>query len=492
MKAEAVVNWAWRGVAILATGIAIFLALRVVQSERQPDLEPWHIWAPRELDARKLDDADWQAWIQAENQLFDEVDAHMRAALEPAHKVAANRYFEGSPLYAAKFAHNWNRSYVLQPAGEVRGAVVLLHGLSDSPYSLRHVARTYADHGFVAVGLRVPGHGTVPAGLTNVDWRDWQAATRLAVREARRLAGPGKPLHLVGYSNGGALAMQYTFDAVADSSLEVPARVVLFSPMIGLTRFARYAGLAGWPAVLPRFSKSAWLEIVPEFNPFKYGSFPVNAARQSYELTEQLDEKLAAFSSEDRARLPPVLAFQSVVDSTVLGDAVVSQLFSKLPKNGSELVLFDVNRAAALDLLLSQSTLARLGLMVPAEAQTYRVTVIGNSSGTPEVSESTRAAGATQPDVRPLGLEYPRVFFSLSHVALPFPPSDSLYGTDPDAEDYGVHLGNQAPRGESGTLLRGVDALVRASCNPFYPYVTARLGELLNAQDMGGKTASIP
>lgn len=480
MNAATIVNWAWRGAAILATGIAIFLALRVVQSERQPDLEPWHTWAPRELGARELDDADWQAWIQAEDALFAEVETHMREALEPAHRVAANRYFDGSPLHPAKFAHNWNRSYQLLPAGDARGAVVLLHGLSDSPYSLRHVARTYVDHGFAAVALRVPGHGTVPAGLTNVDWRDWQAATRLAVREARRLAGPGKPLHLVGYSNGGALAMQYTFDAVAGSGQEVPARVVLFSPMIGLTSFARYAGLAGWPAILPRFSKSAWLEIVPEFNPFKYGSFPVNAARQSYELTEQLDERLAALSQENLARLPPVLAFQSVVDSTVLGDVVVQELFAKLPKNGSELVLFDVNRAAALDLLLSESTLARLGQMVPAGPQTYRITVIGNSPGVAQVSESSRPAGETQPQVRALELEYPRVFFSLSHVALPFPPSDSLYGTEPDAEDYGVHLGNQAPRGEIGTLLRGVDALVRASCNPFYPYVTTRLGEWID------------
>jgi alpha-beta hydrolase superfamily lysophospholipase len=360
--------------------------------------------------------------------------------------------------------------------------VVLLHGLSDSPYSLRHVARTYVEHGFAAVGIRLPGHGTVPAALTSVDWRDWQAATRLAVREARRLAGPAKPLHIVGYSNGGALAMQYTFDAVENPALELPARVVLFSPMIGLTRFARYAGLAGWPAVLPRFSKSAWLEIVPEFNPFKYSSFPVNAARQSYELTDDLAAKLASITSDGLLpRLPPVLAFQSVVDSTVLGDAVVRELFSRLPENGSELVLFDVNRSAALDLLLSQSTLARLGQLVPKEPQAYRITVIGNSAGDPRVAEQTRAAGVTQMRIRPLDLEYPRVFFSLSHVALPFPPQDSLYGTDPDAEDYGVHLGNQAPRGELGTLLRGADALVRASCNPFYPYVTERIERAIAA-----------
>ena len=230
----------------------------------------------------------------------------MRDDLGASERIPANRFYEGSPLYPGHFPHNWNRSYELLPATAPRGAVVLLHGLSDSPYSLRHVAELYRTRGFAAVGIRLPGHGTVPAGLTTARWQDWRAATRLAMREARRLAGPGKPIHLVGYSNGGALAMQYTLDALGNSRLDVPARVVLFSPMIGLTRFARYAGVAGWPALLPRFAKSAWLDIVPEFNPFKYNSFPVNAARQSYELTQELDQQLGtAAANASLAKLPP-------------------------------------------------------------------------------------------------------------------------------------------------------------------------------------------
>jgi hypothetical protein len=176
-----------------------------------------------------------------------------------------------------------------------------------------------------------------------------------------------------------------------------------------------------------------------------------------------------------------MLAFQSSVDSTVAGDALINGLFAKLPKNGSEIVLFDVNRAAPLELLLSQSTLARIEQMVPPGAQNYRITVIGNSAGEARMQESSRLPGATEPVTRPLDVEYPQAFFSLSHVALPFPPEDSLYGTNPDAEDYGIHLGNQAMRGELGTLLNGADALARASCNPFFPYVTARLLEFIPA-----------
>ena len=59
----------------------------------------------------------------------------------------------------------------------------------------------------------------MPAGLSDVRWEDWMAATRLAVREARRRIDPSAPLHLVGFSNGGALAMKYALDALENPQL---------------------------------------------------------------------------------------------------------------------------------------------------------------------------------------------------------------------------------------------------------------------------------
>ena len=308
--------WIWRITTVLATAIALFLGLRVLQSERQPDLAPWHTWAPRELAPGDLDKSDWQAWLAAEDALFREVEERMNEKLETSERIPSNRYFNGSPVHPASFARNWNRSYTVLP--EVRPAAPSCC-CTDFPIRPTRCAmwrRSTSTMGSRRWDYACQVTARVPAGLTSARWQDWQAATRLAMREARRLAGPGKPLHIVGYSNGGALAVQYTLDAVTDSLLDVPARVVLFSPMIGVTRFARFAGLAGWPSVLPRFSKTAWLEIVPEFNPFKYSSFPVNAGRQSYELTQSLAEKLnAVVASGVSTKLPPVLAFQSSVDS---------------------------------------------------------------------------------------------------------------------------------------------------------------------------------
>jgi alpha-beta hydrolase superfamily lysophospholipase len=69
--------------------------------------------------------------------------------------------------------------------------------------------------------------------------------------------------------------------------------------MIAVTPFARFAGLAGLPALLPAFAKAAWLSVLPEFNPFKYNSFPVNAARQAYRLTAALQSQIQPLSRED-------------------------------------------------------------------------------------------------------------------------------------------------------------------------------------------------
>ena len=83
--------------------------------------------------------------------------------LTPDQRVPVNRYFEGSPVYRPHFSRT-SIDVVLEPDVARRGVVVLLHGLTNSPYSQRHIAQVYRDRGFLALVIRMPGHGTVPAG----------------------------------------------------------------------------------------------------------------------------------------------------------------------------------------------------------------------------------------------------------------------------------------------------------------------------------------
>ena len=471
-----------RTLLLLVVVAATLLAVRTYDSQRGAPLQLWHTYVPHEMRAAEIDKADWPAYLKAEDALFRDVRAEVVDKLEQESRNASNRYFAGSPIYPGNFKQDWNRSYVLEPDGPPIGAVVLLHGLTDAPYSLRHIARRYRDRGFVAVGIRLPGHGTVPAALTDIEWEDWDAATRLAVREARRRAGPSTPLHIVGFSNGGALAVKYALDAMADSRLAQADRLILVSPMIGITSFARFAGLAGLPAMFPAFAKAAWLGILPEFNPFKYNSFPVNGAVQSHRLTVALQDRLARAAREDRLqRMPPILTFQSVVDFTVSTRAVIASLYALLPANGSELVLFDLNRAAKISSELLRSASETVLTRILADPpRNFRTTIIANvADDRQEVQERVIEAGATTEQVRDLGLAFPPGLFSLSHVALPFPMYDALYGLQPDeAENFGVNLGAIAPRGERGVLIVDLDALVRVSSNPFFPYILERLGEV--------------
>jgi len=471
----------WALIAVLLA-VAAFLALRSYRALSGPALQPWHTFVPAELRAADLDAADWTKYLKQEASIFDSIRTEVSQTLDPDARVPINRYFEQSPVYPAHFAQDWNRSYVLEPDGTPVGVVVLLHGLTDSPYSLRHVARLYRDHGYVAIGVRLPGHGTVPAGLTDVRWEDWMAATRLAVREARQRVPVPAPLHLVGFSNGGALAMKYALDAIEDPKLPRADRIILFTPMIGITRFARFAGLAGLPAILPPFANAAWLSVLPEFNPFKYNSFPVNGARQSYRLTDALQAQIQRLSRAGRlGDLPPVLTFQSVIDFTVSTPAILTALYDHLPDNGSEIVLFDVNRTVKFGPLLRPSSYVALEQLTPKTPQPYRFTAIVNAGEESNATvERTIAPGQLEAVDRPLDLPYPPGIFSLSHLSIPIPMNDPLYGMRPDPAsryEFGFNLGAMDARGERGALVVDQDFLTRLPSNPFFPYVLARVAE---------------
>jgi hypothetical protein len=161
--------------------------------------------------------------------------------------------------------------------------------------------------------------------------------------------------------------------------------------------------------------------------------------------------------------------------------AIVSTLYDRLPANGSELVLFDVNRTVKFGPLLRRSADTALARLLPPAARSYRIAVITNADDSDDNAvERTIDAGASSEHTRPLGLAYPAGVYSLSHVALPFPTSDSLYGLAPDpAESFGINLGALAPRGERHVLIASLDALLRVASNPFFPYMIERIGETI-------------
>jgi alpha-beta hydrolase superfamily lysophospholipase len=446
----------------------------------RPDLSPWH---EAELDeeftvASASRVTDLAAYRQHEDALFDQLREQVldRVRSLPSGQQRLNRYAAGSWVDPLGFDHNWNRTFELQ-VDDPRAGFLMLHGLSDSPYSMRALGESLHARGAWVVGLRLPGHGTAPAGLARVDWRDFIAAVRLAARDMAAQLGPGRPLYIAGYSNGAALAVEYTLAALEDKALPMPAGLLLLSPALAVSPTA---ALAQWNlrlAKLPGMKKLAWLSIQPEYDPYKYNSFAVNAGEQIYRLTRTIAERFARLDNgRGVANFPPVLAFQSVVDATIPAEAVVQQLFARLAPNGHELVLFDINREAETNALFAKDPRAGINALFETR-QPFNLTLITNrDAGSLELLALHQAEGATEITRQETGLVWPDGIFSLSHLALPFPPDDPLYGIAKHESEAGLPaLGSVDLRGETGVLQVPLSQLMRLRYNPFFDYLEGRV-----------------
>jgi alpha-beta hydrolase superfamily lysophospholipase len=477
-KARVLGRWLRRVVSALVLVLATLVLAQAFDARSLPDLKPWHRVVPRgEVRAAEMDRMSLREYLRREDRLFADQRARIDARLPPQDRTPGNRYFPGSPLHSGRFGRDWNRTFELEPQ-EIRGGVLLVHGLTDSPYSLRHVARTFQEQGFYALALRMPGHGTVPAALSETDWEDWRAAVRLGARHVQGRIGERDPLVLVGYSNGAALVIEHSLAALEREDLPRADGIVLLSPMIGVHPLAALARISGTLGALPYFEKSRWQDVMPEYIPFKYNSFPIHAAAQSHRLTSTVQTDLRRAADSGRlAGLPPLLTFQSLVDSTVSTPDLLGKLYAPLPANGSELVLFDLNRTATVRPFLKAAHDTTIDALLRNPDRRYRLTWVTNTSDeTLGVEERTALRGDTAARVRPLGLTWPPQVYSLSHVALPFPTGDALYGSEPDpGEDYGLHLGLLSPRGEKAILSVPMDNFMRLYSNPFYPYLEERI-----------------
>lgn len=456
-------------------GFVVILVVLVYVLNGRPDLKVWHT---ARLDAEFEADSPVQSfadYLALEDALFEELAVEVTDRLEARDRHDINRFHRGSLSDPGRWPRNWNRSFELRSETPKAGAL-LLHGMSDSPYSLRSLGERLHREGAFVVGLRVPGHGTAPSGLLDVRWQDMVAAVRLAMEHLRERAA-GAPLVIVGYSNGGALAVQYALEALEDPERPLPDRLVLLSPEIGITKLA---ALAVWQERLGHLlglRKLAWESIRPEYDPYKYGSFALNAGNQAYLLTQEIRSRIQRLGGQGALeRFPRTLAFQSVVDATVSAPALVTGLFDPLPSHGHELVLFDINRMSRIDPILKRDPDAWLRDVLADSDMSFTVSVVTNRSAQDlEVVLRGRQPDDARITETALGLAWPRGLYSLAHVSLPFPPDDPVYGGPGASESPGIQLGNLALRGERGVLAVGASDMLRLRWNPFHSFVVAHI-----------------
>jgi len=449
-----------------------------------PDLKPWHTERlDEEFSAPRDGNLDFDGYLKLEGRLFAAMRARIAAWDHTDEAYVYSRFNPDSNVNRLVEGTAFNRSFRLDVEAPI-GHALLLHGLSDSPYSMKALAESLHARGFEVTVLRLPGHGTLPSAMTQMTLADWTAALRIAVRDVTSRTPPGQPFYLGGYSTGGTLALQYALDALEDTSLRKPDRILLVSPAIEVPDVAAIANVLDLLSFLPLpvLQKVHWQEIGVEYDPYKYNSFAVNATRQVSRATRALQDALArAVDSGHIQRLPPVITWQSVIDSTVGANGVADALYARLHGAANRLVLFDVNRRRALGSIQRPGTSGLIDRLSTGKRD-YTLEVVANSS------EETRAVSVRElaPDgatrVRETNLQWPETLVSLSHVAMPFPPDDPVYGLNPGSGHDGIpSIGSWLFRGENGAVTVSLGSLTRPRSNPFWSLIDDDVGALVGS-----------
>jgi len=441
-----------------------------------PELRPWHTEKlTAEFTTQKSNEiGTLDAYLRLEDELFAQLQEQVYGQIETGAEFALARYSTGSLADPSNLAPNWNRTFELTSENPV-GGVLLLHGMSDSPYSLRALGENLNALGYLVIGLRLPGHGTAPSGLTTASWQDMAAAVRLGMQHLASSVG-SRPVHIVGYSNGAALALNHALDVMDGTAQNPPASLVLISPSIGISPAA---ALASWTRALsnvPGLGHFAWTDVLPEFDPFKYNSFTANAADQVHRLTSSIAQRIEArFAAGPIQHFPPTLAFLSAVDATVSVDAVIDNLLEHLAPEGHKLVLFDINRNVIDTSLLVSDPGPLTSRLLANEELPFVLTVVGNENpGSDKLAIRRQTPFSTGVMKQELDMSWPTGVISLSHVALPFPPDDPVYGVRGSGKGELISLGQIAIQGERGLLAFPSDWLLRLRHNPFYDLLETR------------------
>ena len=466
-----------------ATVILVAVSFGALQACSSQSLSPWHTEKlSQEYAAGDTSVQSFTDYLATEERVFSELEQNVYSQVSTGPEYGLVRYSAGSAADPQSYETNWNRTFEFSHAAP-RGGVLLLHGMSDSPYSLHTIGETLAKHGYWVIGLRMPGHGTAPSGMKYVTPDDMIAATRLAMAHLAESVGE-QPLHIIGYSTGAALALGFSLDAAEGIVSPMPASLVLVSPAIRIHAAASLASFKRGASGVPGLGGLAWLSVMPEFDPYKYNSFATNAVDAVHRLTRDVDARIAARSETDLP-LPPILALKSAVDATVTTEAIVDNLMSLLTPQRHELVLFDVNRYAAKASLLVDDPGHLTDRLLRDDSLTFALTVVTNRDNQTRdvIARRKEALSGDVANVELPGLAWPNDVFSLSHVALPFATDDPLYGSEPPVDDDTLHLGDIPLRGERDLHEISGEWLLRMRYNPFYEVLESRVLAWLESID---------
>lgn len=210
-----------------------------------------------------------------------------------------------------------NIPFELMPENPNGDAVLLVHGLGDSPYTFTDVARHLVSQGYLVRTVLLPGHGSKVGDLMLPTLEDWQ---NVVSHHIALLKPKSNKLWLGGYSTGANLV---TSAALNDDDI---AGLLLFSPAFKPGRTAvKWASAASYVMT--------WADQDPETNYIRYNSLPMNGAAVYYDTAKIVQNDL-----EETTYNKPVFMMISEGDSIIDTQFPISVFQKRFTNKNNQLI----------------------------------------------------------------------------------------------------------------------------------------------------------
>ncbi|MFF1816918.1 alpha/beta hydrolase [Kribbella sp. NPDC058245] len=211
--------------------------------------------------------------------------------------------------------------------------VLLSHGFTGTPYSMRPWGEHLAALGYGVAVPRLPGHGTTWQEANRTTWQDWYAVLD---NELARLRKEHDQVVVAGLSMGGCLALRLAEEHGADI-----AGLVLVNPSVS-TEDKRAALLPVIAKVIPSFPPIANDIKKPGVDEHGYARMPLRAMLSLSQLWKVTRADLAKVTQ-------PLLLFRSTVDHVVEASSARNVLAAVSSRDVTETLLENSYHVATLD-----------------------------------------------------------------------------------------------------------------------------------------------
>ena len=202
--------------------------------------------------------------------------------------------------------------------------ILLVHGLGDSPFYFKELAKELSSNGFLVHVMLLPGHGTKADDLIYIKNDEWKTAVK---EQVKLLEKKVDKVYLGGFSTGANLVTSYALENKNIKGL------LLFSPafksnfsILGLAPYVKYV--------------KVWADQDPNNNYVHYESLAMNGASMYYETTKDVQSLL-----EKNVLDIPIFISLSQNDSVIDKNYVLETFKNKFTNKNSILMWYGDNKA---------------------------------------------------------------------------------------------------------------------------------------------------